>query len=278
VPDTWTWDETLYAGTAAHYVRGRMPYPHDLGARILDAAGLGADARALDVGCGPGSMTLLLAGCAREVVGIDADAEMLAQARLAAERTGRLNVSWRRMRGEELPGDLGPFDLVTFAQSFHWMERARVARAVRGILCEGGACVHVHATTHQGDSSHDPLPRARPPYREILALVVSFLGPDRRAGRSVAPAITAGDEIEIYREAGFAGPVTVEVERGELVERSVEEIVAATFSLSSSTPALLGADRERFEAELRALLTASADDGLFSERLRDIAFDVWRPR
>jgi SAM-dependent methyltransferase len=279
VPDrAWTWDETLYAGSAAHYVKGRMPYPPELGARIVQAAGVGSEARALDVGCGPGPLTLLLAGSVTEVVGADADPEMLVQARLAAERAGVTNVSWRQIRAEQLPGDLGAFDLVTFAQSFHWMERERVAAAVRGMLREGGACVHVHATTNRGDSSSDPLPRPRPPYAQILALVISFLGPRQRAGRSVAPAIVAGSEIGIYRRAGFGGPLRIEVERGDVVERSIEEIVAATFSLSSSTPSLLGGDRERFEAELTQLLTESSDGGVFCERLRDVTFDVWRPR
>jgi hypothetical protein len=94
----------------------------------------------------------------------------------------------------------------------------------------------------------------------------------------VPPAIAAGSEISIYRGAGFGGPLRIEVKRGDVVERSVEEIVAATFSLSASTPALLGADRERFEAELTELLAASSDAGLFCERVRDVVFDVWRPR
>lgn len=274
----WTWDETLYAGSAAHYVKGRMPYPPELGARIVQAVGVGGEARALDVGCGPGPLTLLLAGSVGEVVGADADPEMLVQARLTAERSGATNVGWRNIRAEQLPGDLGAFDLVTFAQSFHWMERDRVAAIVRRMLRPGGACVHVHATTSRGDASSDPLPRPRPPYEQILALVVSFLGPRQRAGRFVAPGFVAGSEIPIYRRAGFGGPLRVEVERGEVVERSVQEIVAATFSLSSSTPFLLGADRERFEVELTQLLVESSDDGLFCERLRDVTFDVWRPR
>jgi SAM-dependent methyltransferase len=273
----WTWDETLYAGSAAHYVKGRMPYPPDLGARIVGAAGLDERARALDVGCGPGSLTLLLAGCVREVVGADADTEMLVQGGRAAARSGVTNVSWRRIRAEALPGDLGAFDLVTFAQSFHWMERDRVAVTVRGMLREGGACVHVHASTNRGDASTDPLPRPRPPYEQILALVVSYLGPVQRAGRSVLPSGTPGGEAEVYRRAGFLGPLHVEVKRGEVVERSVQEIIDATFSLSTSTPHLFGPRRERFEVELRALLEATSDDGLFCERVRDVAFDVWRP-
>ena len=275
--NAWTWDETLYAGSAEHYVRGRMPYPCDLGAQIVKAAQLGGATRALDVGCGPGSLTLLLAACVQEVIGIDADAGMLQQAARAAARAGAGNVSWRRMRAEELPGDQDSVDLVTFAQSFHWMERETVAAAVRGMLRPGGACVHVHATTHRGDDSFDPLPRPRPPYEQIRALVVSYLGPGRRAGRSSLPeVILGGDEPAVYRRAGFRGPLHVEVRRGEVVERSVEDILAATFSLSSSTPHLFGGDRGRFESELRALLQAASDGGLFCERLRDVAFDVWR--
>jgi hypothetical protein len=36
------------------------------------------------------------------------------------------------MRAEDLPGALGTFRLISFAQSFHWMDRSRVASAVRG--------------------------------------------------------------------------------------------------------------------------------------------------
>jgi len=277
VPQTWSWDETLYAGSAAHYVKGRMPYPSDLGARIAQAARVGAQARALDVGCGPGSLTLLLAGCMDEVVGLDADAEMLEQARLAARRHGVTNARWVNMRGEELPAELGAFDLVTFAQSFHWMERRRVAALVHGMLRPGGALVHVHATTGSGDSSSDPLSRPRPPYERIRALVGSYLGPVPRAGRSRLATPRSG-ESAIYQQAGFGDPVRVEVPRAELVERSVQEIVDATFSLSSSAPHLFGDRLEQFEAELRALLERAADGGLFCERLRDIAFDVWRAR
>lgn len=276
--ESWAWDETLYAESAAHYVTGRLPYPSELGDRIATAALLGDQARALDVGCGPGSLTLLLARRVDQIVGIDADQQMIMQADLAAQQAGIDNVTWRRMRGEDLPADLGCFDLVTFAQSFHWMEREKVAAVVREMLRAGGSCVHVHATTHRGDSSVDALSRPRPPYEAIDALVRSYLVPVRRAGRGSLPKGTPGDEADVYRQAGFDGPVHFEIERGEVVDRSVDEIVAAMFSLSSSTPHLFGPRRGQFEAELRALLEAASDGGSFCERVRDVAFDIWRSR
>ena len=57
----WEWDESLYAGSAAHYAAGRMPYPSRLAEVVRDAVGLDGTGRLLDVGCGPGSLTLLLA-------------------------------------------------------------------------------------------------------------------------------------------------------------------------------------------------------------------------
>jgi SAM-dependent methyltransferase len=275
--ERWDWDETLYAQSATYYVAGRLAYPKRMGAQIISAAGQGSRLRALDVGCGPGSLTLLLAPLVDHIVGIDPDKEMIAEAQLAAHRARILNVSWRRLRGEQLPADLGDFDLATFAQSLHWMKRVEVLRLVRTMLRPGGACVHVHATTNRGDESVDPLPRPRPPYEQIDALVSSYLGPMRRAGRSVRPSLTGGDEAEVYRAAGFDGPERFTVARGEVLERSVDHVVAATFSLSSSTPHLFGGRRAEFESALRALLAAASNhDDLFCERARDIAFDVWR--
>lgn len=277
--EPWDWDETLYAQSATYYVAGRLAYPKQIGAQIVSAAGQGSRSRALDVGCGPGSLTLLLAPFVDQIVGIDADKEMVAEGLRAAQRAGISNVSWRRLRAEQLPAGLGDFDLATFAQSLHWMKRVEVLRLVRTMLRPGGACVHVHATTNRGDESIDPLPRPRPPYEQVDALVRSHLGPTRRAGRSVRPSFAGGDETEVYRAAGFDGPDQFTVPRGEVVERSVDQIVAATFSLSSSTPHLFGDRCAEFESALRALLAAASDDDdLFCERVCDVAFDVWRPR
>jgi len=107
-------------------------------------------------------------------------------ARLAAE-AGIISVDWVQLRAEDLPGDLDPFRVVTLAQSFHWMDRARVARRLRDVLAPGRVLVHRHATTHQGVDGDDPLPHPRPPRRETEALVRRYVGPRRRAGQGQCP-------------------------------------------------------------------------------------------
>jgi SAM-dependent methyltransferase len=273
----WEWDETLYAGSAPHYTVGRMPYPPDLAEAIRGALRLDGRGRLLDVGCGPGSLTLSLAPMFEVAVGVDGDRDQIAQAARLAGRAGVTNVRWRRMRAEDLPAGLGGFRVVTFAQSFHWMDRALVARRVRDMLDPDGAWVHVGATTHRGMAGEDPLPYPRPPWDRIDELVSRYLGPGRRAGRGLLPAGTPGGEEEVMRRAGYTGPDRIEVGGGRVVDRSVDELVSAVFSLSGSAPHLFGAGLPEFEADLRRLLTKASDGGRFSERTREIAVVIWRP-
>jgi SAM-dependent methyltransferase len=277
VAKDWEWDETLYADSAPHYAAGRMPYPPSLADVIRKELRLDGRGRLLDVGCGPGSLTLLLAPMFEAAVGVDADREMIVQATRRASEANATNLRWRQLCAEDLPADLGTFRVATFAQSFHWMDQALVARRVRDMLDPSGAWVHVHATTHRGVSGEDPLPHPRPPWDRIDELVARYLGPVRRAGQSLLPTGTRAGEEEIMRQVGFTGPTRIEVGGNQIVDRGVDDIVSAVFSLSSSTPHLFAAELSMFEADLRRLLMRTSDGGRFSERTREIAVVVWRP-
>jgi len=264
----WTWDVSLYEGSATYYSAGRMPYSPEVARAIREHTRGG---RLLDVGCGPGSLTLRLAPLYTEVVGVDPDPGMLAE---AARRSTVDNVTWRRARAEELPPDLGVFDVVTFAQSFHWMNQPLVAERIRDHLTPDGYWVHVGATTHQGVPGDDPLPWPRPRWDAIQALVVAYLGTTRRAGQGVlSSGETPRGEEDVMRAAGYRGPTRIDVGGGEVIERSTDEIVASMFSLSSSAPHLFGDRISDFETDLRALL----GPGPFAERCREIALVIWRP-
>lgn len=281
----WTWDPTLYAGSAVHYAAGRVAYPPQLATALVDALDLHGTGRLLDVGCGPGSLTLLLAPHVAQAIGIDPDPDMLAEAERLAREERLTNTIWRQLRGEDLPADLLPVDLVTFAQSFHWMDRRRVAAAAHGLLTPAGALVHVHATTHQGTSeateelhgAGGDLALPRPPWVAITGLVRRYLGPQPRAGLSVLPSgIRGGDEAAIYRGAGFTGPDELNVP-GRRIQRTAEQVVAAVHSLSSAAPHLFGDRLDAFDTDLRHLLTTVRSDGCFGEEMPSIDVDIWRP-
>jgi hypothetical protein len=166
---------------------------------------------------------------------------------------------------------------MTFAQSFHWVDRRQVAAVARDMLDSGGALGHVQATTHQGVEGTEPLPYPRPPRAGIEALIQSYLGRVRRAGRSTMPQGTATDEDGVLRAAGFVRPDRVMVPAGRLSERTEDDIVASVYSLSSAAPHLFGARLPNFENDLRSLLRDVSPAGRFSERQRDVALDIGRP-
>lgn len=271
----WEWDESLYAGSAPYYARGRMPYPPALAQALRDELGLDATGRLLDVGCGPGSLTLLLAPLFAQAVGVDADRAMLDEAAARAAEQGVRNVDWVHRRAEKLDRDLGAFDVATFAQSFHWLDQPRVAASVRGLLVAGGSWVHVHATTHRGVAGGTGGELPEPPHERIDELVASYLGPVRRAGRGLRPEGTPTGEEEVVTAAGFAEPRRLEVE-GSVVERDEDEIVASVYSRSSSAPHLFAERLAAFEVELRRLLRDASPDGRFAERTREIELVIWR--
>jgi SAM-dependent methyltransferase len=269
----WVWDASLYAGSAPHYVTGRVPYPAELADAIRDELGLDGAGRLLDVGCGPGKLTTLLAPMFTEAVGVDADPGMIEVARAAAPE-----IDWRVLRAEDLPAGLGRFRALTFAQSFHWMEQPVVARAGRRMLEPGGAWVRVNARTHAGDFSDDPLHHPRPPWEEVRAVVRDYLGPVQRAGRgTLPPGPRERAEDDVMRAEGWSGPARRTVRQPEPVVRTVDEVVSSMLSLSGSAPHLFGDRLPDFVRDLRAVLSRAAPDGLFAERLTDIDVKVWRP-
>jgi 2-polyprenyl-3-methyl-5-hydroxy-6-metoxy-1,4-benzoquinol methylase len=78
------YDPSSYAGAAVHYRSGRPPYSPQLEALLAEDLGLDGSGRLLDVGCGPGILTVRLARLFEGVVGLDPDPAMIAEGRQAA--------------------------------------------------------------------------------------------------------------------------------------------------------------------------------------------------
>ena len=278
--ESWSWDESLFAGAAGYYQQGRLPYAPGLADVLARSLGLDGRGRLLDVGCGPGTVTLRLASLFEAVVGLDPDAEMLAQAAQAAAWRGVGNAAWVRSRAEDLPAGLGTFRAVTFAASFHWMDRPRVASAVATMLDPGGAAVQVDAPGYRADelaaeSRSGTLPFPPPPDDALDRLRRRYLGADRRAGRGIRNTSPDGED-EVFRRAGFLPAQTVTVPDRRAVEQSADELVARVFSSSSTAPHLFGDRRADYEADVREILARTSPAGRFSVRLPDNILRVWR--
>jgi trans-aconitate 2-methyltransferase len=104
-----TWD-------AATYDRVSEPLV-DLAGPVIDRLELTGKERVLDAGCGSGRVTELLCGRAAEVVGVDDDPNMVAEARRRLRGRARIlqrGLTW--MTFEE------PFDAVLSTATLHWID------------------------------------------------------------------------------------------------------------------------------------------------------------
>lgn len=119
--------------TAARYVRSR-PYFHPLVVRkIAEFLRLREPIpAALDVACGTGHSSVALTQIASRIVGVDSSTGMLAQA------SRNDCVGYVEATAEDLPFDVGSFDLVTVSSAFHWFDRDRFLSEARRVLRPSG--------------------------------------------------------------------------------------------------------------------------------------------
>jgi SAM-dependent methyltransferase len=102
----------------------------------------GGRIRVLDVGCGPGILTVALAPLVDEVVALDLTPEMIARARKRSEELGLTNVRFEVGRAEELPFANGYFDVVvTRLMLHHLLSPARAVEEMARVLKTGGLAV-----------------------------------------------------------------------------------------------------------------------------------------
>ncbi|XP_077371473.1 uncharacterized protein LOC144015035 [Festucalex cinctus] len=121
----------------AAYLQYRVT-PHELINKIMDFMGAKTQNKlnlAVDVGCGNGSGSVLLAPFFKQVVGTDISANQL---ELAQANNDCQNVSYRQSPAEELPFESGQVDLVTAMTAAHWFDRPRFLKEAERVLKPNG--------------------------------------------------------------------------------------------------------------------------------------------
>lgn len=258
-------DETLFAGTAEYYARYRVPYPQALIDDLVAHYQIDGTGRLLDLGCGPGTLTLPLAPHFAEIVAVDPQPEMIEVARKSAAP----NIAWHVMRAEDVPASLGPFRLMTCGSSFHWMDRDLVLRRTKDEWLEPGAGV---ALAGGGSAWWDG---KEDWHHLITGMLRKYLGDPRKAGRAgwiryqtqerfeqTLP--RNGWRLEFYK--GYELPL----------EWTVDRLVGHLWSSSFAARPHFGDRADEFERELRAELAALRPEGIFRE-IGDFGLVCGRP-
>ncbi len=119
------------------YDKGPGQYYQPAYAHIASAIGLDQGAF-LDVGCGPGWLSIHLAEGHPELdaIGIDLSPRMIEQAN--RHKHQRLNVTFREMDAEHISYPDGTFDRAAAVQSaHHWQDKAAILEEVHRVLSPG---------------------------------------------------------------------------------------------------------------------------------------------
>ena len=257
-----SYDPTLYKGSARYYIPGRPPYSRDLVPLLRAELGLDGTGRLLDVGAGPGVLTLELAACFEEAIGLEPDHDMIVEGqRLEVER--RIdNVGWVEATAEEIPQlGLGTFRLVTFGQSFQWTDRDVVARAVFGILEPAGVMALIGPTV---EGRPVPAGPGYPliPHAAVRAIIARYLGERRRAGQGLRP--ERGEPyVDTLSRAGFDVEEPRFAEGRRDIIQDVDGVIANYLSTSFSAPHLFGERLLDFMKDVRAELQYQSSEGIF---------------
>ena len=135
-------DVNPFVGEGGAYDSVRPAYPDEVVAALADAArrargasetGLGGPLRAADIGAGTGKMSELLARGGLLVDAVEPSEAMRAQA------SSIEGVTWHAGVAEETGLLNDVYDIVVFAQSWHWMDSERAGLEAARILAPGGA-------------------------------------------------------------------------------------------------------------------------------------------
>ena len=158
--------------------------------QLLEQAGIQPGQRVLDLGCGTGTLAIMVKQATpdAEVVGLDGDPKILNQARSKAERASA-DVRFDHGYSTELPYEDASFDRVLSTLFFHHLtteDKRRTAGEIKRVLRPGGE-LHVADFTNPGD----------PLMATAFQVVRTFDGRDRTA-------INAKGKLpELFAEAGL---------------------------------------------------------------------------
>ena len=219
--------------------------------------------RLLDVGCGPGTITIDLARriAPGEVVGIDAVEAPLAEAREAAAAAGVAGVSFRVADGMALPFDDGAFDVVHAHQVLqHVPDPVGMLREMRRVTRPGGI-----VAARDSDYAAFTWYPAAPALDEWLGLyrrVARASGGDPDAGRSLLAWAHAAGSSDVTASAS-AWCFATDEDRAWWGGLWADRALRSTYA--SQSLALGLADQARHAALMRSRVAWSTEpDGWFA--------------
>ncbi len=239
---------------APHYLIGRPAYSPALIRRVAQRVGLDGTQRLLDLGCGPGQLSLAFASWVAGGTAIDPEPAMLeAAAQLGAGLAP--NIDYRKGSSYDLSPDLGVFHLAVIGRAFHWMDRVDTLARLDQLIAEGGAVALFN--TAQLDDPQRPWAAQ---YRNLL---------DSYANSDPTRALRRSEQWESHTDV-LARSAFSAIERISVIEYrrvSTGQLKARPLSMSSLSRERLGERLDALLAQIDAIVAEHGSEGWLVERI-----------
>jgi SAM-dependent methyltransferase len=244
-----------FATTVALYEELRPPYPRSFFRDAAQRLALGKQHALIDLGTGPGLLALGFAPYVGRVVGVDPEPAMLAAAKQAAARASQ-PFTLIAGKAEDLPDDVGSFDVVTIGRALHWMDRAATLARLERLVAPDGVilvCASYSATDGRNPwlNDYNSARRAWSPQ--------SLWSESSRGGR------THRDLAGFFQGTRFQTTETIRVETSHDI--SVRDLARRVLTFSSSSPDVMGDGVEAMLLDVEQRLLAFSRDGNITEAI-----------
>lgn len=227
-----------FSGLAQTYARHRPTYPEAALALIDRTAGLLPGDLVIDVGCGTGISSRLMAARGYRVIGVEPNADMRAQ---AEEAGGVGDIEYRAGTAEETHLPDGCAALVLAAQAFHWFDAPRALAEFHRVLRPGGFVALVWNERDERDPfTHE--------YGELIRAI---------PGATALEGSRMGAGKVLFQTPLFEGVTSQEFTHEQVLD---EEGLLGRAHSASYVPSA-GPQAEALDQGLRALFSRSQKDG-----------------
>jgi ubiquinone/menaquinone biosynthesis C-methylase UbiE len=229
-----------FTGLADKYARYRPSYPAEAMDCLIRECDLAPGALVVDVGCGTGISTRLLAERGLHLIGVEPNDDMRKTAAQAASGRELGRIEYRVGSAEATGLDSGIAQAVTAFQAFHWFDGPRALAEFHRVLAPRG-CV---ALMWNDRDDGDPLGRA---YHDILS--------STKEGQAVA-ASWRNSSLQLFHSTLFEQPRTFTFASEQVLDE--DGLIGRAFSASyaprepalvATTTADLRAAFSRFQVE-----------------------------
>lgn len=246
----------LFGGTSKYYKNFRPNIPKKAIDIIIRELKITKKDNVLDIGCGTGQVARVMDGKCKELVCVDADQNMLQEARRTFKKT-KSKIYWLNYNSKDLKQlkkKFNFFKAATICRAFHWMDQEQVLRDLDNLIeKDGGIAILGDSSFWNGKEDW---------MQAITKIVQKYLGKDRRAGSGKFKQSKEPWD-KLFRHSQF--PIVKQFEVKEKRVWTAKSIIGKLFSSSFAKPSYFGDKIEEFKKDVKRELLKLNPNDIFIE-------------